>query len=654
MKKTLILIFLIFLSFTLFSQTIIKLKRQGGVSIIPCKINGLDLELIFDTGASDVSISLTEASAMLKNGKLTQSDIIGTANYVDANGDISEGIIINIKEIEIAGLKMANIKASVLKNLKAPLLLGQTAISKLGKIQLDLNNNTLTILKGKGTYDYSAYSLTDKIDDYYQEFSIVKIEKKDNKEGIFFSYTIPKKWKEQKVTNSATFKNYISDEYPYGVMYELRIGLQSLPFVVDNYDSCRIFVDYANKISKNLDPSFKVISISNTKVSYCKTIKDFTFIKDDGINKLSIQYSIFVGNKLLNLIYSAYSSDDSKITSISSGFEAFCNTQVSNVVIYNAIENAATCTIQSNATENKKNISITLNNACKWYKSTVQTAELSLVNNSTSATLSIGVSDKDNDLLDFDAISLDDLKAFKNSIIKNIEKSHEVMKSDIVTIKKKKYIYIFAKDKKDNNYILTESYQCVFNNRLITIFSFLKDDNETKLQDRFSMNQNDLKDLLNGIEFLGKKPQVPDDYFNKGEAKAQANDFKGAILDLNMAIELNPNFALSYYNRGNAKFRLQDIKGAIEDFNKAILLNSTFVQAFYNRGFVKIQLQDYNGALTDFNRAVELKPDFADAYLNRGLMKISLRTKDNGCTDLIKASSLGSTKAEKAIKMYCK
>ena len=198
MKKLRVLTFLLFVFGSLFSQTVIKMKRQGGISIIPCKVNGLDLELIFDTGASDVSISLTEAASMLDNGKLTKSDIIGTSNYQNANGDITEGIVINIKEIEIAGLKMTNIKASVVKNLDAPLLLGQTAISKLGKIQLDLNNNTLTILNGKGSYDYSTYSLTDKIEKYYKEFSVVKIEKRDNKEGLFFSYTIPKNGKKKK------------------------------------------------------------------------------------------------------------------------------------------------------------------------------------------------------------------------------------------------------------------------------------------------------------------------------------------------------------------------------------------------------------------------------------------------------------------------
>ena len=64
----LILLLLFQLSFTGQSQTVIKMKKEGGVSIIPCKVNGLNLNFIFDTGASDVSISLTEANFMLKNG----------------------------------------------------------------------------------------------------------------------------------------------------------------------------------------------------------------------------------------------------------------------------------------------------------------------------------------------------------------------------------------------------------------------------------------------------------------------------------------------------------------------------------------------------------------------------------------------------------
>lgn len=152
MKKLFFLLLIILKSVATYSQITIQMKKQGGVSVIPCKVNGLNLSFIFDTGASDVSISLTEASFMLKNGYLDKSDIIGTSNYLDANGEISEGIVINLREIEVQGLKLENIRASIVKKMDAPLLLGQSAISKLGKFQIDLVSNTLTINTGETNF----------------------------------------------------------------------------------------------------------------------------------------------------------------------------------------------------------------------------------------------------------------------------------------------------------------------------------------------------------------------------------------------------------------------------------------------------------------------------------------------------------------------
>ncbi len=127
------------------SQNVIKMEKINGVFLMPCKVNGLSLKFIFDTGASDVSISLTEALFMLKNGHLNETDLIGTEYYQIANGDIQEGTKITLKEIEIGKTKLYNVKASIVHSLSAPLLLGQTALSKLGKIEFDYANNTLTI-----------------------------------------------------------------------------------------------------------------------------------------------------------------------------------------------------------------------------------------------------------------------------------------------------------------------------------------------------------------------------------------------------------------------------------------------------------------------------------------------------------------------------
>jgi clan AA aspartic protease (TIGR02281 family) len=131
-----------------YSVKVINLTlNKSGTYTIPCKVNGLKMSFIFDTGASDVSISMTEALFMIKNGYLDEKEIFGTEYYQIANGDIQEGTKIIIRELEFDGLKLFNVEASVVHNLDAPLLLGQTAISLLGKIQIDFNKNILTVIK---------------------------------------------------------------------------------------------------------------------------------------------------------------------------------------------------------------------------------------------------------------------------------------------------------------------------------------------------------------------------------------------------------------------------------------------------------------------------------------------------------------------------
>lgn len=122
-------------------------KLPDGTYEIPCKVNNLNLNFIFDTGASDVSISSTEALFMLKNGYLLESDITGKERYLDANGNISEGTTIKIRKLEFEGLTLNNVDASIVHNLDAPLLLGQSAISRLGKIQIDPISGTLSIIE---------------------------------------------------------------------------------------------------------------------------------------------------------------------------------------------------------------------------------------------------------------------------------------------------------------------------------------------------------------------------------------------------------------------------------------------------------------------------------------------------------------------------
>ena len=122
----------------------IKMTKEGGVYKVPCKVNGIDLFFIFDTGASEVSISLTEAIFMLKNGYLNKEDIGENVYYQIANGNVEKGTKLLLRKIEIGGLILRDVEASIVHETNAPLLLGQSAIQKLGVIQL--NGDELLII----------------------------------------------------------------------------------------------------------------------------------------------------------------------------------------------------------------------------------------------------------------------------------------------------------------------------------------------------------------------------------------------------------------------------------------------------------------------------------------------------------------------------
>lgn len=150
-------------------QIVVEMTPMGNVYSLPGKVNGLELNFIFDTGASDVSLSMAEAIFMVKNGYLVEDDFIGVSYSQIANGDIVENMDVVLREVEIAGIKLHNVAASISNTLEAPLLLGQSAIQKLGPIQLD--GNKLIIQNGKNfKSDEHAWDL------YYKAFQSIEAE----------------------------------------------------------------------------------------------------------------------------------------------------------------------------------------------------------------------------------------------------------------------------------------------------------------------------------------------------------------------------------------------------------------------------------------------------------------------------------------------
>jgi len=113
---------------------------------LPVKLNdNLTLNFILDLGASDVSISPDVLLVLLKTGSISESDFIGEETYQFADGSTAKSKVFNLKSLKIGDIEINNVRASVSGSVNSPLLLGQSALKKLGKYQIDNNNSVLII-----------------------------------------------------------------------------------------------------------------------------------------------------------------------------------------------------------------------------------------------------------------------------------------------------------------------------------------------------------------------------------------------------------------------------------------------------------------------------------------------------------------------------
>lgn len=159
--------------------------------------------------------------------------------------------------------------------------------------------------------------------------------------------------------------------------------------------------------------------------------------------------------------------------------------------------------------------------------------------------------------------------------------------------------------------------------------------------------------LLNLNKAIETDPNYSQAYYVRGNIKDAFDDRHGAMKDYNMAIEKNPKFADVFFARGNVKMKLQDYYGAIDDYSSAINLNENYIEAYFHRGKAKQFLQAYEDAINDCSKIIQINPKNIDAYYMRGILRIDFGDTKNGCLDLSKAGELGDLKAYEVIKEKC-
>ncbi len=107
--------------------------------------NVLKIDMVFDTGASEVYFTPDVVLTLFKTKTITEEDLLEGAMFMDANGNVNKSARFNLKSMQIGNIKLENIPCAVSSNVNGSNLLGLSALRKLGKFEFDFNQALIKV-----------------------------------------------------------------------------------------------------------------------------------------------------------------------------------------------------------------------------------------------------------------------------------------------------------------------------------------------------------------------------------------------------------------------------------------------------------------------------------------------------------------------------
>jgi hypothetical protein len=187
---------------------------------------------------------------------LSEEDILGSGKTQIANGDIIDNTVINIKEIEISGLILKDVQAVVIHQQTAPLLLGQSAIQKLGKVSIVGNRLLIDQLSTNNPYKENGKRLTEtevlkemmKADEYRQN---------NNHLAALEIY--------ERIVNGRYFEEF---GHPYRAATTLRDYAHCLSAVEKYYEAMNIYMSLEDWTEENDKDELPMLYLSICQCAY--------------------------------------------------------------------------------------------------------------------------------------------------------------------------------------------------------------------------------------------------------------------------------------------------------------------------------------------------------------------------------------------------
>ena len=128
------------------SKSTLKLSNRGGVSELPVKFGSVSVNMILDSGASDVTISKSLETRLIRAKFISKEDYIEPALYRVASGEIIACNRFICPEIKVGDITLYNIMCSVSPS-NDILLLGQSFLENFTSWKINNESNELELVK---------------------------------------------------------------------------------------------------------------------------------------------------------------------------------------------------------------------------------------------------------------------------------------------------------------------------------------------------------------------------------------------------------------------------------------------------------------------------------------------------------------------------
>ncbi len=131
---------------------------------------------------------------------------------------------------------------------------------------------------------------------------------------------------------------------------------------------------------------------------------------------------------------------------------------------------------------------------------------------------------------------------------------------------------------------------------------------------------------------IGIWPELADAYLNRAVAEHAVSQRPAALVDLQKALDVNPNLTRAYNERGQIYLENGDDQKAIEDFSSSLKMKPS-LEGYYQRGQAYEALGQHAKAIADYDAAIIEFREAPYAYRARAAAKRNAGDREGATFD---------------------